>query len=199
MGTREANKSRSRQRLLQAAYDLFSTQGYEETSVGEIAAAAGVSRSTLFNYFSSKAALIFTDGEQITDAALAKINSSSPGENPADVLAAAVGAMIDSTVGTSRDPDSVLEASRIRLIMTTPQLRAVFLERWLTTTHTIAGALREAHPALDEVTANTMVGAVLGGALAAGSANRGVPSRRVLTRSLDLLTDALRTTGQGVP
>lgn len=54
--------------MVEAAYRLFSAQGYNQTSAEEIAAAAAVSRATPFNHFPSKAALISTDGEQITAA-----------------------------------------------------------------------------------------------------------------------------------
>lgn len=196
MGVRAEKKSQSRQRLVRAAYRLFSEQGYDRTSVADVAAAAGVSRATLFNYFPSKAALIFADGEQIVDAAVARIESRAADEDPVDVLAAAFLAMIESTAGTSRDPDAGLEVTRIRLIRSTPQLRAEFMERSLATVQTIADSLQVAFPELDSVTADAMVGAVSGAALAAGSrhAQSGAPTGEALTRSVELVAGALRVT-----
>lgn len=194
MGVRAEKKSQSRQRLVVAAYRLFSEQGYDETSVEEVAAAAGVSRATLFNYFPSKAALVFADGEQITAAGIARIESRGADEDPADVLAGAFMAMIDSTAGTTRDPDAELEAARIRLILTTTQLRAEFLDRSLATMQTIADSMKAAYPELDEVTVDAMVGAVSGAALAAGSrqAQSGAPSRAALARAVELASEGLR-------
>lgn len=196
MGVRAEKKSQSRQRLMEAAYRLFSEQGYDQTNVEQVAAAAAVSRATLFNYFPSKAALVFTDGEQITAAGVARIGAKGADEDPVDVLAAAFVAMIDSTVGTSRDPDAALEVVRIRLVLTTTQLRAEFLDRALATLKRIADAMKAACPELDEMTVDAMVGAVSGAALAAGSrqAQSGAPSREALTRAVGLIAEALRTT-----
>ena len=40
--------------MARAALDLFDRQGYEETTVDEIAAAVGISRRTFFRYYESK-------------------------------------------------------------------------------------------------------------------------------------------------
>lgn len=47
-----------REAIWTAAIDLFSEQGFEETTVDEIAAAAGTSRRTFFRYFESKRDLL---------------------------------------------------------------------------------------------------------------------------------------------
>ena len=46
-------RASSRETLAEAACELFLEQGYEATSVVDIAQRAGVSRSSFFNYFSS--------------------------------------------------------------------------------------------------------------------------------------------------
>lgn len=55
---KEEASQRSRERLIEAATDLFSRQGYQNTSVEEIAAAAGISRGSIFWHFKSKAGLL---------------------------------------------------------------------------------------------------------------------------------------------
>ena len=55
---RERKKQQNRDRILEAARDLFQSQGFDETSMDEIAQRAVVSRGTLFNYFPSKEALL---------------------------------------------------------------------------------------------------------------------------------------------
>lgn len=44
----------TRERILEAALGLFSTQGYEATSVGAIAKKAGISRASFYRYFRGK-------------------------------------------------------------------------------------------------------------------------------------------------
>ena len=51
-------QQRTRRRLLGFAMQLFAEQGYQPTTVAEIAAAAGVSRATFFLHFPTKAALL---------------------------------------------------------------------------------------------------------------------------------------------
>jgi len=57
-GLREQNKRENRERILAAARKLFLSQGVPGTSVDQIAATAGVSRATLFNYFAGKDGII---------------------------------------------------------------------------------------------------------------------------------------------
>lgn len=51
----------SRATLLDAAAELFLEQGYEKTSIDQIAHRAGVARATFFNYFGAKGDLLWAD------------------------------------------------------------------------------------------------------------------------------------------
>lgn len=53
--------ARTRARLLAAALDLFTRQGYDRTTVAEIASAAGVTEMTFFRHFGSKDQLLIDD------------------------------------------------------------------------------------------------------------------------------------------
>ncbi len=57
----QAEKSqRSRERILVAALQLFSSQGYRATSVRDIAAAAGVSTGNVYHHFPDKETIFLT-------------------------------------------------------------------------------------------------------------------------------------------
>ncbi len=55
----------SRNTVVAAALDLFADQGFEATSVEQIAQAAGVSRSTFFRQFGGKDDVVFTDHDEL--------------------------------------------------------------------------------------------------------------------------------------
>jgi AcrR family transcriptional regulator len=75
---RRQNRAEQRERILSAAFDLFSEQGFDGATMSEVARAAGVARATVFNHFGSKQGLVdaMTEGvllfyQAMLDAALA--------------------------------------------------------------------------------------------------------------------------------
>ncbi|MFJ4922455.1 TetR/AcrR family transcriptional regulator [Streptomyces sp. NPDC088725] len=61
---RELKKQRAKTALEQAAFDLFARQGYDETTVDQIAATAEVSRASFFRYFSAKEDVLNSDDDR---------------------------------------------------------------------------------------------------------------------------------------
>ena len=55
---RAQNRAQQRERILGAAFGLFSEHGFADVTVSDIAEAAGISRATVFNHFGSKQGLI---------------------------------------------------------------------------------------------------------------------------------------------
>lgn len=74
-------KAISREMLAEAACELFLEKGHDATSVTEIATRAGISRSSFFNYASSKAELLWGSfDERIAEADRAVDDGASPEE-----------------------------------------------------------------------------------------------------------------------
>ncbi|HEX5449397.1 MAG TPA: TetR family transcriptional regulator [Gaiellaceae bacterium] len=61
MGLRETKKLRTREEIAGQAMRLFVTKGFDHVTVAEVAAAAGVSEKTVFNYFPTKEDLFFDE------------------------------------------------------------------------------------------------------------------------------------------
>ena len=57
-GKRETAKLERRERLYEAALELFRAQGYEATTVDQITRQAGLAKGTFFNYFPTKDAVL---------------------------------------------------------------------------------------------------------------------------------------------
>ena len=55
---KRVDKEQRRREIVQAGMDLFAHQGFEATSISQIAAAAGIGKATVFEYFTSKEELI---------------------------------------------------------------------------------------------------------------------------------------------
>jgi AcrR family transcriptional regulator len=76
-------KKLTRQRILDAAVELFRTRGYEPTTTRDIAVGAEIATGTLFNYFPTKEAIIAVLAEE----ALAKAHAAFNGQNSDGELA----------------------------------------------------------------------------------------------------------------
>ncbi|MBW1637948.1 TetR/AcrR family transcriptional regulator [Microbacterium resistens] len=68
-------RASSRETLAEAACELFLEQGYEATSIADITRRAGVSRSSFFNYFSSKSDVLWSGLDERIDAALVALGA----------------------------------------------------------------------------------------------------------------------------
>lgn len=129
MNQREMQRLETRRTLAEHALRLFRDQGYDETTVEEIAAAAGVSQRTFFLHFSTKAAAAFPDHEErvadfterlggasvhpnplphLCDVMLASFGTSSPMRRTRYQLLAKVSALRDEDARTDRDYEGAI-------------------------------------------------------------------------------------------
>lgn len=79
----------SRDQLVHAAFELFGARGFDQTTVDDIAARAGVSRATFFRLFASKEAVIFPDHDALLAKVEARLAAGEPGRAPAALFEAA--------------------------------------------------------------------------------------------------------------
>ncbi|ACU72784.1 transcriptional regulator, TetR family [Catenulispora acidiphila DSM 44928] len=118
LGLRERKKQQTRERIRREAYRLFAEQGYEATTVDQIAEAAEVSPSTFFRYFPSKEDVVLQDEY---DPALADALRARPANEPIveavlNALKGPLGQMLQ------KDRDELL--LRTRISFTDPAIRA---------------------------------------------------------------------------
>jgi AcrR family transcriptional regulator len=121
-GLRELKKQRTRQLISDAAFELFTRDGFDQVSVAAIARRAEVSEATVFNYFRTKEDLIFSQLQQFEAALVNAIRDRPAGET----VIAAFGAFIrhnQGLLGSRRPEDAARLATVSRLINDSPALR----------------------------------------------------------------------------
>ncbi|MFF0049415.1 TetR family transcriptional regulator [Streptomyces sp. NPDC005498] len=129
-GLRERKKRRTRDALLHAALELFTTQGYEETTVDEIVDAVDVSQRTFFRYFASKEETTFAVQEMVESRFLSELRQRPAAENPFEAMRSAVLCAWNSIGEAIEELVTVeLHMRTYRMIESTPSLLAAHLRR----------------------------------------------------------------------
>ncbi|WP_066907965.1 acyl-CoA-like ligand-binding transcription factor [Millisia brevis] len=101
------------------AQRLFVANGFDNTSVEDIAAAAGVSRRTFFRYFPTKADVVWVESDAEFEVFRELLERSERGIPPAETVTAAFIAALDH----GRDQDEWAR-HRAELIMSVPAVQA---------------------------------------------------------------------------
>jgi AcrR family transcriptional regulator len=81
-GRRERKVAETRRSILHHARQLFETQGYNDTTVEQIAAAADVAPRTFFRYFPTKESLLFANFDEVRRSMLVELRARPADEEP---------------------------------------------------------------------------------------------------------------------
>ena len=121
MGLRETKKLATRQQIADVAMRLFALRGFERVTVAEVAAEAGVSEKTVFNYFPTKEDLFYDEVPERARLLAATIRDRASGES----VVAALRRLQVSECGRLCNPGF---AAFARVIEESPALQAKELE-----------------------------------------------------------------------
>jgi AcrR family transcriptional regulator len=154
---RERKKARTRASLREHALRLFREQGYQSTTVEQIAAAAEVSPSTFFRYFPTKEDVVIQDD---MDARLfTAIDRQPPGLGHIAALRAALREVVATF--SPDELEQLREASELQ--MTVPEIRARVLDDMNRLISLMAEAVaKRAGRTPDDLAVRTYVGAIFG-------------------------------------
>lgn len=154
-GLRARKKAQTRRAIQEQALRLFLNQGYDNTTVEQIAAAAGVSHMTFFRYFPTKEAVVESDDYDPLIVEL--IAGRPPEEDMLTALHRALAEGLRTVYATDREALLV----RSRLILRTPALRSRVWDNQYATERLFAGALLERRPEQDELAVRVVAAAAL--------------------------------------
>jgi len=162
LGLRQRKKARTRAEIQRHALRLFREQGYDATTVSQIAEAAEVSESTFFRYFPTKEDLILWD--DVDSLVVEAVRAQPAGVPP---IAALRGAFRD-VLGELSPAERAEQRERLALVLSIPLLRTMGADQVRGPMRLLAEAVAkrvERRP--DDFAVRTLVGAVLGACLAA--------------------------------
>ncbi|WUS98914.1 TetR family transcriptional regulator [Streptomyces sp. NBC_00708] len=157
VGLRERKKLKTRAAIREATYRLIDEQGYEATTIEQIAEAAEVSPSTVFRYFASKEDIVLTDAYDPVMEAL--LRGRPADEAPLE----SVRVMMREALTTFLATDDGELRRRTRLMVEVPAVRARMTETMSETARDLARVLadRTGHDP-DDLRVRVFVAAVLG-------------------------------------
>lgn len=122
-------------RLREAALELFGERGFEQTTVAEIAARAGLTERTFFRHFADKREVLFRGSEGLRDTLVAAIDDAPAAASSLEAVTAAVdaaGAVFNREFARRRQA----------VILANPELQERELIKLAHLTEVLADALR---------------------------------------------------------
>ena len=128
----------ARQRLEAAALDLFVANGYEETTVAQIADRAGLNRATFFRHFTDKREVLFGGEDKLAGLFAYGIRAASPAATVTACLQAAFAAAGVAMTAQQR----VKAAQRVRVLAVNTEVQERGLLKHARISRSISTALR---------------------------------------------------------
>jgi AcrR family transcriptional regulator len=161
-GLRERKKARTRAAIREHAFRLFREQGYDATTVEQIAEAAEVSPSTFFRYFPTKEDVVLQDDMDLLW--LEAIREQPPEVGPITALRAGV----HTAFARMGEAEWAQLRETTELALAVPAVRARMLEELARTTQALAEAVAE-RTGRDpgDFAVRALAGAIVGIAMAA--------------------------------
>ena len=161
-GLRERKKAKTRASIQEHALRLFREQGYDATTIEQIADAAEVSPSTFFRYFPTKEDVVLRDEY---DPLLVAAFRAQPAELSAVQAMRRSFRQVFDAIPAERVEQ---ERERIALAMAVPELRAASLDQFADTFRLLSEVVAErAGLPADDLGVRAVAGAVIGVAMAA--------------------------------
>lgn len=190
LGLRERKKIKTRAIIRITAMRLFREQGYQETTVEQIAEAAEISPSTFFRYFASKESVVLEDEY---DPLLIEAYRSQPSELP-PILA--LRKALREGFGQVSKEDQEDMWNRISLSYSIPELRGAALLQVMDTAETISAETAQRYgKSGDGLRTRAFAAAVVGVVIAAQMHYIGHPERQFV----DIVDEALALMDEGFP
>ncbi|GAA2320734.1 TetR family transcriptional regulator [Streptomyces kunmingensis] len=191
LGLRERKKLKTRMTIREATYRLIMDQGYDATTVEQIAEAAEVSPSTVFRYFPTKEDIVLTD--EFDPILERELRARPTDESIIDSLRHVIDRSLDLALG-SDDPE--VSRLRTRLQVEVPAVRSRMMESMSVTGQMVCRVLaertgRQADDLEVRVYAMSVVGALMEATMYWAEHDHEGDLRELAVRALDTLRGGL--------
>ncbi len=158
---RERKKLETRRHIADTALRLFVERGFDAVTVDEVAAAADVSKKTVFNYFPTKEDLVFDRVREREALLVGLVRDRAPGVSLAEAFRRQAAAFLRQLADK---PAGFHHGSAVEMVRSSPNLRQRLHAMHAHQTHAVAcelAALTEAHESdpVPLVVAHTLLGA----------------------------------------
>lgn len=161
-GLRDRKKIQTRDAIRREAMRLIEANGYANTTIEQIAAAAEVAPSTLFRYFPTKESVLMTND-------LDKVTVDTLAAQPADMAPfKAFRHSLEFTWATASPAEWDFERTRMQIVLSVPELKAAQLDEYNRSVGRLAEAeARRTGRNADDLEIRVFMGALVGALIAA--------------------------------